>query len=84
MTSTKEITVTVNNKQVTLVLYATAYYDSNYGADADGNRGMGVWFLEDVTWDLPDIDDDGNTLSDSEKKMVDGLLNLSVDDIEWE
>ncbi len=23
-------------------------YDSSYGADADGNRGMGTWFGEDI------------------------------------
>ena len=81
MISVKEITLTVNNKPVTLELRAIAYCDSNYGADADGNRGMSVWFIDEVLWDLPEIDDDGNPLSEEEKQTLDNLLNTKIDDI---
>jgi beta-galactosidase/beta-glucuronidase len=30
------------------VAYETFSYDNNYGADADGNRGVGMWFSEDT------------------------------------
>lgn len=83
MTSTKEITVTVNNKQVTLDLYAKAYYDPNYGADADGNRGTGVYFIDEVTWETPECDDDGNKLSEEEKRTLNELLNTKVDDVNF-
>lgn len=83
MKSVKEITVTVNSKEITLDLYATAYYDSNYGADADGNRGMGVYFIDEVTWETPECDDDGNKLSEDEKKALNVLLNTKIDDIEF-
>lgn len=32
-----------------------AYTDHNYGADADGNRGISADFIEDVTVDEEDI-----------------------------
>ena len=81
----KELTLPLSeSRRITVELRAECSYDPSHGADADGNRGMPVWFIDDVTWDLPDTDDDGNALTDREKKMVDGLLNLSVDDIEWE
>lgn len=83
MKSIKEITVTVNNKEITLDLYATAYYDSNYGADADGNRGMGVYFIDEVTWETPEHDDNGNKLSEEEKKTLNVLLNTKIDDVEF-
>lgn len=83
MKSTKEITVTVNNKQVTLDLYASTYYDSNYGADADGNRGTGMWFIDDVTWETPEHDDDGNKLTEEEKKSLNKLLNTKVNEIDF-
>ena len=83
MTSIKEITVTVNNKQVTLDLHAKAYYDSNYGADADGNRGMGVYFIDEVTWETPEHDDDGNKLSGEEKKALNELLDTKIDNVDF-
>lgn len=81
----RELTLRLSDtRRVTVELKATGVLDSNYGADADGNRGMPVWFIDDVTWDLPDTDDDGNTLSESDRKIVDGLLNLKVDDVDWD
>ena len=28
-------------------------HDPDYGADADGNRGIAVWFLDDIDYDIP-------------------------------
>jgi hypothetical protein len=28
-------------------------YESDYGADRDGNRGKGMWLVEDVDYDFP-------------------------------
>lgn len=33
--------------EVEVSVTAEFSYDSDYGADADGNRGRGVWFMED-------------------------------------
>ena len=35
----------------------TAFRDSNYGADADGRRGIEAWFIEDMRIISSDIDD---------------------------
>ena len=83
MTSVKELILRVNNKPVTVEVKAVAFYDSNHGADADGNRGMGVWFIDDVTWDIPETDDDGNTLNEDEKQTLNDLLDMKVDDIDF-
>ena len=32
---------------------ATVEYDPSYGADADGNRGVGCWFIKDAKYELP-------------------------------
>lgn len=64
----KEITVTLTNgKQVTSdvrIYYST---ESNYGADADGNRGMEATFIDEVDCGDVEVADDGSALSTEEK-----------------
>ena len=79
----KEITVTINNREGTLDVYAKTYYDPCYGADADGNRGIGCWFIDDITWDTPEADDNGNLLNEEEKKKLNELINAKTDDIDF-
>lgn len=73
---TKEITVTLKSgKKVTAEYTAVFYYDSNYGADADGNRGMPMWFLDDC-YPAAEIktDDEGVELSKEEIEEADDLM----------
>ena len=36
-----------DGREVNVLGEATYVYDPNYGADADGNRGMPMWFRDD-------------------------------------
>ena len=65
------------DKTVTAEMIATFVYDSSYGADADGNRGMGVWFVDDVypTHEIA-YDDDGRRLTREEIELAQDLLEI--------
>jgi hypothetical protein len=74
----KEFTVELgDDKTVTAEMNATFIYDANYGADADGNRGMGVWFVDDVypTHEIA-YDDDGRRLTREEIELAQDLLEI--------
>jgi len=63
------------NKKFSLRAHAEMSYESNYGADADGNRGMSTWFIEDVIYDEWFIDG----VSTLEIKIPIGPLNKLKD-----
>lgn len=42
---------TVENQVLDISARAIRYIDKNYGADADGNRGIEMVFYEDVSFD---------------------------------
>jgi hypothetical protein len=82
---TKELTVELESgKTFEIEVTATGVYDSNYGADADGNRGMALWFLDEVAFDLPKTDEDGNILTIDELHELDVKLNKLALDEDWE
>jgi hypothetical protein len=86
--STKTFTVCVEDNQgyeheVEVTLTARFSYDSHYGADADGNRGIGVWELED--YDIDEID--GKSLKEHTIQfvaLVDGAINEKINDIDFD
>ena len=81
----KEISVELKSgKIVTVEVTAIGSYDSNYGADADGNRGMGVWFLDDVEFKIPEVADDGSGLHNLEMKEAEDLLNIRLESEDFE
>lgn len=45
------ITKTVVVQGQSITVKATWIYDANYGADADGKRGIPCWFLDDVEYE---------------------------------
>lgn len=72
-------------RRVTLDVTAEGLYDSNYGADADGNRGWGEWFLEDYDYELPEKCDDEILISIEDKKILEAMIEKFVNetDFEW-
>ena len=89
--SCQEFTVTLSTgKNVTAEFEANVFTDNNYGADADGNRGMSMDFVEDIEPTVPYSDpnwlkdDDGNALSEAEKAEAIELLEKLADGAEWE
>ena len=59
-------------------------YDGNYGADADGNRGMPVWFIDDISFKVPTHDEEGKLLTKEERQELEEKLLVEVDDVDWE
>ncbi len=79
--TTKEYTVELSNgKSVTAEVLFMGVYDRNYGADADGNRGMGMWMDDGFNFDTPTTDDDGHELSEEEQAEADSLLEAEAND----
>lgn len=82
---TKELTIELDDgREFTIEVTATASYDSNYGADADGNRGMGVWDREDDEFTIPDVDAEGYRLDSVEKEELEKKLNLEIERQDWD
>jgi len=79
----KEIKVELESeKTITTEVKFIGSYDPKYGADADGNRGIGAWLCDDVEFDLKETDDSGNKLTEEEKKEYKEILNERIEDIE--
>lgn len=75
----KDISVELSNgSEITTEVEFVGDYDSNYGADADGNRGIGVWFCDEENYILRSKDDDGNILSEEQKKEYEKLLEDKI------
>ena len=68
---TKHFTVTLNDddgyeQDHEVAVELTLELDSDYGADADGNRGMPTWFIED--WKIEEVD--GQDASELDKSFI--------------
>lgn len=59
--------VEYEDKEYSVTGSATFVHDSNYGADADGNRGMAMDFIEDVCFE---IDDDKNIPKETQQQIL--------------
>jgi hypothetical protein len=80
----------MSGKTVTAEMEVSMVYDPNYGADADGRRGRGVWLVDELgpTVDVQDpeweVDDAGESLSDDEKIEAMKLLEEEAENYDWE
>src|ERR1035441_8287552 len=64
---TETLKIELNSgKAFEIEVTVTGVYDAHYGADADGNRGMGAWFLDDLEFELPEVDEEGVYLTTDE------------------
>lgn len=71
MTKEKEMTFTLSGgRKVTMLVTTNWTHDPNYGADADGNRGVSTWFLDDIFFVVPEEDNDGTPLSKEDIEML--------------
>jgi len=73
------ISLTTEIDDVLLYIEGEVTYDHNCGADADGNRGIGVWFVEDVlVRDATTTEKDGQNLiellTEEMSRKIDELL----------
>lgn len=87
-TASKTFSVSIEDSQgyeheIEVSVEADFYYDSSYGADADGNRGIGVWFMDDYR--IEEID--GKSLKDHEASfvaLVEHAVSNKIDDIDFD
>ena len=90
-TGCNKFTVTlISGKEVTAEVEATFINERNYGADADGNRGIPMTFLEDINLTVPITDPEWNEddhkvpLTEDEKKEAETLLIKVAEEYDWE
>lgn len=78
------VTLKVNEKPVTADIVVYGVYENDYGADADGNRGVAAWFIEDYEYVVPDVDDEGHKLSDEEHETLKGMVQDFIENNDWD
>ena len=44
-------------------------YDSNYGADLDGNRGIGVWFVDEYEYEIRECSKEGELTEKQQEEL---------------
>jgi len=67
-----------DGRTVNVTVTVEGSHDPDYGADADGNRGVSMWFIEDHSYEADE------ELNAEEKKEVDALVDSLVDEEEWD
>lgn len=78
---TKEFEVELDDSNVVNVsVTVEGDYESNYGADADGRGGTGMWFISDHSYEVID----GTDLSEEESAELAAKVSDLVDDEEWD
>lgn len=71
-------------KFITIEITVTGHLDRNYGADADGNRGVPVWFIEDHDYTVPTLCDDGTTLTQADLEQLEEEVGNWVNNTDWD
>jgi hypothetical protein len=69
--------------EVTVYVEVDITYDSDYGADADGNRGSDVYFIDDLRYIIPDRDDNDVELTAEDKKDLERILEDKIHGFDW-
>jgi len=71
-----------DNIEITVCVRVTAYEDKNYGADADGNRGVSVWFTEDWEYDIESCSKEVKKLKKEQIIELENKIEKRVDEVE--
>jgi hypothetical protein len=74
----KEFEIEVNGRTVNVNVTVEGYFEADYGADADGNRGVGMWFLDGHSYEADE------ELTGEEKTQVDEKVEELVNDEAWD
>jgi hypothetical protein len=70
----------LSGKTVTVDIEVEGIYDSHYGADGDGGRGVGRWLIDSHSY----VIDTEETLTDDEESEIDGIVEELVYEGEWD
>ena len=77
-------TLYVDELPVTVDIVVYGVCESNYGADADGNRGINAWFVEDYEYTIPDASDDGTPLETIQKEKLKLIIQDLAENHDWD
>jgi len=80
-TMTKTIIVDYNNEEIEVDVTAIISFDPNYGADADGRRGVPRVFVDDMEFEI--FDEKELNLSKEEKDEILKLAKEESKHIDW-
>ena len=69
------------DQEYEVVMSANCVHDSNYGADADGNRGMAMDWVEDI--ELVSMDEDALKLPLEVQKTIEDMAYKQAEDHDW-
>lgn len=69
---------------VTINVILSGFIDDNYGADYDGNRGTQAVFIEDLSLQIPDVDDAGDPLDENDRDEIAYEIDRRVTDGDFE
>lgn len=72
-----------NGREFEVEVSAVLVHEADYGADADGNRGIAVDFIEDVSVESISAADE-NPISEEERKAIETLAEKKADEHAWE
>lgn len=76
----KEIELS-SGKLVTVQIEVEGTYDANYGADVDGNRGVGRWLIDSHSYEVGDTEEE---LTSEEFDEIDEKVEALVYDGDWD
>lgn len=79
---TKTILIDYNNKEIEIDVTAILFFDPNYGADADGRRGVPRTFVDDIEFNI--VDEKELNLSKEDKHEILKLAKEEAKHIEWD
>jgi hypothetical protein len=79
MKTSKTVEVDIDGQVFSVTIEASFYMESNYGADADGNRGIEAWFMDDYI--LTDIQ--GGNVTESIRSAIEDEISNMIDDIDF-
>ncbi len=67
-----------DDRLVNVTITVKGDYESDYGGDADGNRGVGAWFINSHSYEADE------ELLDQNKLEVDLMVEELVNDEDWD
>jgi hypothetical protein len=88
-TDSKEHTFTIidtkgDERNITLTVTNSATWDPAYGADADGNRGVGMWLDDELDYDDLSHCDDGFKLTEHDLLKLNEAINEWAPKQDWD
>lgn len=78
-TCSKDLDIELDDgTEISCTVHVTGTLDENYGADADGNRGVSRWIVE--SHEVEHTED----LTEEQQSELDDKIEVKVDETDWD